>query len=85
MAQGFEIGKVVTIPAGTELNHGNDEDSDSILVKNPITITIVGAVHDGGIEVAWSGHENLSPLFWHQPEHATNGKLPNAVAGRRTV
>jgi hypothetical protein len=70
MKNRLEIGQSVEIKKGTELNHGLDEDSDSIVVKKGTQVVIVSLAHlnDGGVEIVMPGHEDLSPLFWHQPE-----------------
>jgi hypothetical protein len=70
MKNKFEIGQSIEIKEGTELNHGLHEDSDSIVVPNGIRAIIVSLAHlkDGSVEISVPGHEDWSPLFWHQPE-----------------
>jgi len=66
----YETGQQVVIPKGTELNHGLNEDADSIVLPKPVRAVVVSLTQlkNGGIEIKVPGHEDLSPLFWHQPE-----------------
>ncbi len=68
MPQRYEIGQTVKLPAGTELNRGNNEDSDSVVVLKSIKVVVVGPRKDGGIEVVIPAQDKLRPLYWHQPE-----------------
>ena len=74
----FEVGQRVEIPKGTELNHGLNEDADSIVLPKPIKAIIVSldSLKNGGIEIQVPGHEDLSPLYWHQPETSKQSKPP---------
>lgn len=64
------MGKRIDIKKGTELNHGLNEDADSIVLPKPVRAVIVSLIQlkNGGVEIEVPGHEDLSPLFWHQPE-----------------
>jgi hypothetical protein len=70
MSNRFEVGKSVNIQKGTELNHGLNEDADSIVLSKPVKAVVVSLTQlkNGGVEIEVPGHEDLSPLFWHQPE-----------------
>ncbi len=70
MLNKFEIGQKIKIQKGTELNHGLNEDADSIVLPKTISAVVVSLTQlkNGGLEIEVPGHEDLSPLFWHQPE-----------------
>lgn len=79
MAQNYEIGQIITIPKGAEVNHGLHEDSDSFIVPKPWKVRVIGR-GPGGLEILIPGHEDLSPAYWHQPEPKVDNKpLPTAV------
>lgn len=70
MKNRFEIGQCVLIRKGVELNHGLNEDSDSIVLPKLYRAVIVSLeqLKHGGVEIVVPGHEDWSPLYWHQPE-----------------
>jgi hypothetical protein len=70
MNNGLEVGKRINIKKGTELNHGLNEDADSIVLRKTVSAVVVSLTQlkNGGVEIEVPGHEDLSPLFLHQPE-----------------
>ncbi|MBU1322540.1 hypothetical protein KKE48_04570 [Patescibacteria group bacterium] len=65
--------KTIIIPAGTEINNGPSEDSDSIIPGKPFKALIVGKEAEGVIPVRIFG-ENGQPedmvRYFHQPPKA---------------
>lgn len=73
MGEKYEIGQIITIPKGAEVNHGLHEDSDSFILPEPWQGVIIGK-GPGALEVEFPGHADLSPAYWHQPEPQDNQK-----------
>ena len=80
MPQNYEAGRVISIPQGAEVNHGMNEDSDSFVLPKRTKALILRKL-PGGLEILIPGHEDLSPAFWHQPEHVKHKRshLPVAI------
>jgi hypothetical protein len=70
MKNRLEVGKSINIKKGTELSHGLNEDADSIVLSKHVRAVVISLTQlkNGGIEIEVPGHEDLSPLFWHQPD-----------------
>ncbi len=59
-----------TLPVGTELNLGRNEDSDSVRVVKPITVFVVGPRERGALPVKILEGNQLGDdvYYWHQSE-----------------
>ncbi|OGG21101.1 hypothetical protein A3D03_02595 [Candidatus Gottesmanbacteria bacterium RIFCSPHIGHO2_02_FULL_40_13] len=60
----------ITVPAGTELNYGYHEDSDSVITNIPTDILVIGVLKNGALPVKLlqNGIPGEETLFFHQPE-----------------
>lgn len=58
------------IPAGTELNYGLCEDSDSVVTKISTRLKVVGELRNGALPVRLieDGRESIDTFYYHQPE-----------------
>lgn len=55
--------KTIIIPAGTEINNGPSEDSDSVVLEKPFEAEIVGEETEGAIPIRIFGEVR----YFHQP------------------
>ena len=66
---------IITLPAGTELNFGPSEDSDSVVALKDIKVLVMneGEVQEGAVQVRiiQDGQPDSRVLFFHQPPSAT--------------
>lgn len=70
MAGAGTLGKELELPKGAELNCGLSEDSDSILLKEPLIVIVIGQVREGGLPVLVPKLDRV--LYYHQPERPGN-------------
>ncbi len=62
--------QIIIIPAGTELNNGPSEDSDSTTYETPIRVEIAGEEAEGAIPVRILGGDGQAEFrvrYFHQP------------------
>lgn len=64
----YSVGDIIPVPRGAELNHGLNEDSDSIKTKVEQTAVVLGRRAHGAIKVFLPLCPDLQPLYFHQPE-----------------
>lgn len=67
----------ITIPAGTEVNFGLSEDSDSIVLDAPKEAEVMGEVRYGALPVQLieDGQPMPPTLYFHQPEVPASGNI----------
>jgi hypothetical protein len=71
MPAGIEMGQIITVAPGTEINTAAHEDSESVIAQKRVKLRVVAPEQDGALQVTFIGHATDVPtgqiFYYHQP------------------